>query len=493
MILKLDATLVEKFKMGQPSGTFGVGVGLLVLLAACEIFEAQLLCIVSLVFGFLTWRTVSSMKIKRERCRKFQSVPDSAKGKDTNSWSFYTSSVGMLRRLSRARAEGFARDSEPKALRAQTLYGELRLHTAVSTLLRHGYPTSRDQSTTDLIVGMCLKAFARSSAPVLSVRGFPSTSLLDNNDVATPEMNVSINADVTALSKFFQSRARTAGSTSSSSRTSSGCQAPAKQLLRSLCDILTTTGQFIPHFWMHKGEMPQFVVRIPASKIGAQRDLLANIFLNNPFVEWQHVLDSACLRLGSHEAQLAFFVRRWSRERGIAFVMKGHLSPFTWTLLVLHFLRQRSASQKRVDAGAAVINLFVEFISFYSERLLNHQEAISVAIDADERSAGGEQVKTETSGDSSMESIRARGLRTPMVSSAKSGNLPSDSQSGLNRVLPRIENPFDRACDLGACMNSSNVARLWEELMRASRLLEDRSTLTLVELLAHWSPPVAAK
>eukprot|EP00928_Gymnodinium_smaydae_P000509 TRINITY_DN10198_c0_g1_i1.p1 TRINITY_DN10198_c0_g1~~TRINITY_DN10198_c0_g1_i1.p1 ORF type:complete len:535 (+),score=51.41 TRINITY_DN10198_c0_g1_i1:195-1607(+) len=463
--------------------------------------ELLVACIGSLVLASGLNRNHESVQVSQRNGHNSERVPEGINSKPTRTrlWGFRKSSVSILRRLMKNHSSTATPDVKPKALQAQTLYSRLPLDNAVCTLLKHGYPTREDQPTVSRIIRMCFEAFAVSSMPVDDVVGFPLTSLVDNNDVASIEVNINIVADINAMVAFMESKTKAAKPTLSDPEATKDTRKQAKRVLRSLCDALSSTGNFVPHYWMHSAGIPQFVVRVPASKLGAKRDIFVNMFVNNPFVEWQDVLDSACRHLGTHEAQLAFFVRRWARERGIAYAMKGHLSPFTWTLLVIYYLRHvpSGGDEDNTDASAAVIELFVGFISFYLKRLLKCQDKIAISIDVDERDiVHAELVSSEGAADRGVhcmkDHIRTCDLQSPMDATQASGGVPMHSPACSNRALPCIENPFAPECDLGASMSSSNVFRLWEELWRASRLLEDCSALTLAELLSHWSPPGSA-
>eukprot|EP00928_Gymnodinium_smaydae_P044920 TRINITY_DN29991_c0_g1_i1.p1 TRINITY_DN29991_c0_g1~~TRINITY_DN29991_c0_g1_i1.p1 ORF type:complete len:404 (+),score=40.43 TRINITY_DN29991_c0_g1_i1:297-1508(+) len=375
-----------------------------------------------------------------------------------------------------------------EAMRAHALYGDVPLDLAASILMRHAYPSKVDEPISSLIRALCWDAFTSDFTPVQDVVCFAVTSLISNDDAAPLKVTININAREGIMERFLkrlQQRAARVQKVKYIAKRDT--RAFAEQVLQVLSDVLVEKGNLVRD---HASDADDRVVlRVPATKLGTKRDVLANMFLNNPFVEWQFVLDSACHRLGTHEAKLAFFVRRWARDRGMAGIRKGHLSPFTWTLLVLHFLRRQPPQHEEdTDEGAVVVDWFAEFISFCSKRFLSTQERISVSADlyacGDAAKAAG-SAYTDSDQQPDMRSSFFVGDERPR------GALADDD---LSRILPFIENPFDRRCDLGAGMDSSNVFHLWEELWRASRLLEDRPAVTLVQLLSHRLPhlPVGA-
>eukprot|EP00928_Gymnodinium_smaydae_P002279 TRINITY_DN10802_c0_g5_i2.p1 TRINITY_DN10802_c0_g5~~TRINITY_DN10802_c0_g5_i2.p1 ORF type:complete len:405 (-),score=27.02 TRINITY_DN10802_c0_g5_i2:63-1277(-) len=271
----------------------------------------------------------------------------------------------------------------PIAIRLHALYSGMLIDVATSNLLKHSYPTKMDDPISTLIGAMCWESFVAKFVPVVDATCTPITSLIENVDAAPLEVNININVRNYMMYKYMNPRRRV----------KYWINHPGQEktdILRALCDVLVATGNFVKTASDEhtRTKMTHCVLRVPASKLNTKRDALANVFVNDPFVEWQDVLDSMCRSLGTREAQLAFFVRRWARERGIACARSGHLSPFTWTLLVLHFLGHRSSrDEEQSDAGSVVVDWFGEFLSFYTDRFLHCQESISISIDSDDLDA----------------------------------------------------------------------------------------------------------
>eukprot|EP00928_Gymnodinium_smaydae_P002274 TRINITY_DN10802_c0_g3_i1.p1 TRINITY_DN10802_c0_g3~~TRINITY_DN10802_c0_g3_i1.p1 ORF type:complete len:502 (-),score=44.09 TRINITY_DN10802_c0_g3_i1:266-1771(-) len=415
-------------------------------------------------------------------------------------WDFCEAMVGKIRRLrfmSRAPSRGEVIEPVTE-IRAHTLYSGMPIDLATSTLIEHCFPTEADISLSRFLGAMCWDAFVTKLVPVKDIVCFPITSLLDNDDAAPLEVNVNINFRLHIMHRSMSKLRRHARIKSFIHETHRDPLAQEKQMICLLCDILAATGKFVKKrgHESHCCEIPQCVLSVQAATLGTKRDVLVNVFGNHPFIEWQEALDSECRRLGMHGAQLAFFVRRWAQERGIAYANKGNLSRFTWTLLVLYFLQHRSTQvEESADVGAVVVNSFVQFISFYTNRFLNHQERISIFIDSDACDSDTSPVRfASITGNAHTCSASiyspTRDLRSTMAATKPSGVSPADQSDGYARAMPFIENPFERDCDLGASMDSSNVFRLWEELWRASTLLEDRSTASLVELLSPCLRPL---
>merc|ERR1711862_1091594 len=48
-----------------------------------------------------------------------------------------------------------------------------------------------------------------------------------------------------------------------------------------------------------------------------------------------------CGQLEPRARELILLVKRWAKDRGICHAAKGHLSPYSWTLLCIFFLQVR--------------------------------------------------------------------------------------------------------------------------------------------------------
>eukprot|EP00928_Gymnodinium_smaydae_P002277 TRINITY_DN10802_c0_g3_i4.p1 TRINITY_DN10802_c0_g3~~TRINITY_DN10802_c0_g3_i4.p1 ORF type:complete len:481 (-),score=39.33 TRINITY_DN10802_c0_g3_i4:232-1674(-) len=368
----------------------------------------------------------------------------------------------------------------PTVMPVQTMYSGMHIDLATSTLLKHAYPTNLDEPIASLVKTFCGEAFAATFGSTVDVDCLPVTSLIANDDAASLEVNINIKVKYNSLSRFLYPRL--------TYLFRKGPQEREKLVMRMLCELLVKTGKFVRTSSKESAHqaLPCYVFRVPASVLDTKRNVLANVFVNDTSVAWQGLLDSACRRLGTCEAQLAFFVRRWAQERGITCARKGHMSTFTWTVLVLYFLRHRSSrDEDGKDDGAVVVDWFVEFISFYTERFLNCQKRISISIDSDALDiAPTPHSAFET--DSAVS--HGNGNGSSICAKQPSDGSLAERSDDSNRVMPFIENPFEHSCDLAANMDSSNVFRLWEELWRASTLLEDRANVSMVDLLTCHRP-----
>eukprot|EP00928_Gymnodinium_smaydae_P002276 TRINITY_DN10802_c0_g3_i3.p1 TRINITY_DN10802_c0_g3~~TRINITY_DN10802_c0_g3_i3.p1 ORF type:complete len:471 (-),score=14.08 TRINITY_DN10802_c0_g3_i3:348-1760(-) len=356
----------------------------------------------------------------------------------------------------------------PTVMPVQTMYSGMHIDLATSTLLKHAYPTNLDEPIASLVKTFCGEAFAATFGSTVDVDCLPVTSLIANDDAASLEVNINIKVKYNSLSRFLYPRL--------TYLFRKGPQEREKLVMRMLCELLVKTGKFVRTSSKESAHqaLPCYVFRVPASVLDTKRNVLANVFVNNRSVKLQDVLNSTCRDHGRQEAQLAFFVRSWATERGIVAAMKGHMSRFTWTILVLYFIRNGPTRDEEMDASVTIVDSFAEFIAFYSKRFMNCQESISISIDshACDSNTPTSQFIPRTSG---------------VVTSEKhSSNATPNSSIGSTRALPFIENPFARDCDLGASMDSWNVFRLWEELWRASTLLENRSDATLEQLTSLY-------
>lgn len=210
---------------------------------------------------------------------------------------------------------------------------------------------------------------------------------------------------------------------------------------------------------------------------------------------WHAALLTECGRIEPRARALILLVRRWSKDRALCHVSKGHLSPPAWSLLAIYFLQVgvtgegallpsldgfEMASQivsadsqcagsvpeplparwLRTRAGGpkkSVAELFREFFIFYHTLFDWRGEAVSIR--AARRAAPG--------------------LRLPLHVLVK--------ENGDTEMGPSIEDPFDCARNLGATTSSPSFIRLSHEIARAATMCGNGESLT--ELLVPWAPP----
>lgn len=292
--------------------------------------------------------------------------------------------------------------------------------------------------------------------------------------VAVPDVDVVITVHPGALARRLQGRV---GSTA---RGEAGQHQIQKAAIRMCAELLVTKSNFKFRRSAFRGSEPKITLLSPPIPGFSSEPIPLDLSVNTmmPFQGTALLSDSD--RIDSRARELILFVRRWARDRGICHAAKGHLSPYTWTLLTMYFLqittesqgailpslaelkaaRDRnseaaaSATEKKQTVGA----LFKELVRFYNCSFDWRNEAVSV------RAA----------------------KRAPPHLGLPLHVIVEDSSSP---VAPSIEDPLDKARNLGDCMTSESLGRLKEELTRAHALCQRNASLS--EVLELWSPPEA--
>jgi len=312
--------------------------------------------------------------------------------------------------------------------------------------------------------------------PEVEVVGFASGSVGRNKafGVAVPEVDIVAHVSPNVLLR--------------SAHRNADARKLRKSAIRSCTERLVSSGGFKFRRSAFRGDEPKVTLLAPAS-FGLAEDAIPIDFSVNAATPLHNAaLLTECGQMEPRARDLILMVKRWAKDRGICHAAKGHLSPYTWTLLVVFFLQVtddegpylpklsdfKMASglmDKSVAGGStpgswkpaancnkSVGDLFKKFMHFYSTEFDWATEAISV------RSACREKP----------------GTKLPLHVIVHDDNKTSE-------VAPSIEDPFDETKNLGAGMHAISFARLREELVRAA----DFSTrgASLVELLEPWAPP----
>lgn len=214
-----------------------------------------------------------------------------------------------------------------------------------------------------------------------------------------------------------------------------------------------------------RGREPKVTFIVPAS-VGISDETIPIDFSINSLTPLHNArLLEACAKMEPRTRGLTLLVKRWAKDRGICHAAKGHFPPYAWTLLSIFYLQAgeeghaflpplddvlSGAPSKVVGAagrGTPVGDLFKGFLRFYARDYDWQREIASVRLGRRERRA-------------------------------------CDDAPG-----PRVEDPFDTACDFGAVMTAESLTRLHEELARARGLCSGETSLAT--LLQPWAPPVA--
>jgi len=317
--------------------------------------------------------------------------------------------------------------------------------------------------------------------PEVEVVGFASGSLGRNKafGVAVPEVDIVANVNPVALMRRLSGKGGNHAANNDAHKL-------RKMAIRACTDRLVAVGGFKFRRSAFRGEEPKVTLLAPAS-FGLSTDAIPIDFSVNAAIPlYNAALLTECGHLDARARALILVVKRWAKDRGVCHAAKGHLSPYTWGLLSIFFLQVldkegpllpklssfKMASglltdpvqedEKPWTPSASVVTvseLFKEFMSFYSSQFDWKSEAVSVRL--------GQREKP--------------GLNLPL-------HVILHEEGNTTEVGPSIEDPFNSARNLGSVMNAASLARLREELSRATHLC---SNGTLTQLLEPWAPPAA--
>jgi terminal uridylyltransferase len=256
-------------------------------------------------------------------------------------------------------------------------------------------------------------------------------------------------------------------------------------MLRACTDELTTDPHFKFRRSAFKGQEPK--VTLMAEINGKTIPIDFSVNTTTPL--YNAALLTECGQIEPRAKELILLVRRWAKDRGISHAAKGHLSPYSWSLLVIYFLqvwdgesdpllpnitsfkissgllRKQQKEQSNLQSrpvqksahAASVACLFEQFVHFYATAFDWRNEVVSV--------------RAGTRGPPSML------LPLHIVT----------LESGASDVAPSVEDPFEPKRNLSDGMTGISLGRLREELARAEELLTRRVSLS--ELVEPWVPP----
>jgi len=368
----------------------------------------------------------------------------------------------------------------------------------VSELLGRIAPTTESDMAVAQIARDVKKAI-RSIIPEAEVAGFASGSLASGTafGVAVPEVDIVISASPTALVGRLQGRwSQGLGITNPTSR-NMDARKLHKSAIRACTDKLVGTGTFKFRRSAFRGLEPKVTVIAPAPPglCGSSQGVPVNLSVNSVTPFYNAALLTECGQIDPRAKELVLVVKRWAKDRGLCHAAKGHLSPYSWTLLTVFFLQagakrpllpplerfsassgllpqQRSLVRPERDAGGAahpwvpsgctkkVGELFKDFVAFYASEFNWRTEGVSVRL----------------------------GRRGPPDVSLPL-HIALHEDGVTSEVGPSIEDPFELSGNLGACTTAATLERLRAEFRRAAELCAAGGSLTA--LLEPWAPPEA--
>lgn len=351
----------------------------------------------------------------------------------------------------------------------------------VQELLRDISPSAEGDMLVKAITAVVKKGLSK-LIPEAEVMGFASGDVLRGTAfaVAIPEVDIILSASPSIFVERLQTRA--------ARPLPHAAKLDAKKLQKSMLRACTDELTLVPNFKFRrsafKGQEPK--VTLMAEVNG--RTIPIDFSVNTITPLHNVALLTECGQIEPKAKELILLVRRWAKDRGIAHAAKGHLSPYSWTLLSIYFLqvwedqgklllpnitsfklssgllRKQHQEQQGTRAPAAeaatdlsVAQLFKAFISFYVETFNWRNEAVSVRV----------------------------GKRQPPAMS-----LPLHivtTENGAEHVAISVENPFEPKRNLGDGMTGVTLRRLREELCRAHSLFSSQASLS--QLIEPWVPP----
>lgn len=365
----------------------------------------------------------------------------------------------------------------------QSLHWEDQIHELLSQIA----PTAEDDKIVARLASHVRTAIQKKVSEV-EVVGFTSGDLKRNKafGVAVPEVDIVANINPDVLENCL--RAKSSGKPSNVKPPICDGHRLRKTAVRAFTDVLVSDAGFKFRRSAFRNEEPKVTLLAPQILSGCDHAIPIDFSVNAISPLHNAALMMECSKMEPRAKELILLVKRWAKDRGICHAAKGHLSPYSWTLLCIFFLQAReepllppldgfkkasvlctttSASKDRVEGSGTPdvagqcsettsAMLFKEFLSFYSAKFDWRSEAIS--IKAGKRSKPG--------------------LKLPLHIIV--------CDNGETEVGPSIEDPFDETVNLGSTMGRISLARLQEEVSRAHQMCSDGSSLA--QLLEPWAP-----
>lgn len=358
----------------------------------------------------------------------------------------------------------------------------------VQELARQLAPTAESDATCARIVRTVELALAR-TLPEAKISGFASCSLNSGSAfaVAVPDLEIVITMDPAVLDCRLQGKSRPSIVLDTKKL--------YKSTLRSVTDHLVGAGDFKFRRSAFRDEDPKVTLLVPAMHVGGSGDQAVPLSLsvNNATPLRGAALLAECDHREPRAKALILLVRRWARDRGLSHAAKGHLSPYTWTLLVIYFLQ----------VGLSHGSLLPQLVDFAVYRQLGpSKKACDTSMTAPQATAAlssvslGDLLKAffhffDGEFDWHREAVCPRSGRRAEPSSKLPLHIILKDDGSSTEVGPSIEDPFEKSTNCGSCMTAQSLMQLREEFQRANHLCAGNASLSV--LLEPWAPPDANK
>jgi hypothetical protein len=439
----------------------------------------EILCDVAILgVGVIAWYHFSKARcLKASACRSTMSASSVGAMRGTVC-------IDPFRRRMQVPAEPAQREPAQRVKAVRTSPVKLQRQTVsflaggweaeIADLLHRITPT---RACTDVALQLAASSRALISTiiPEAEINCFPNVRLVGNTDVGTLEVDLAISVPFDTLAQRLETFSLNRclgdrhGQLNRKIITTLTPEEVARTALQTLTKVLIkrvpgpVDALFQFHHCSYRGDEPKVVLRFRAAHGLSDRDISVNVHVNCPTPHNVAAVMEQCRHHDRRFAELVMLVRRWARDRGIAYEAKGHLSPYAWTVLTVFFLQRHSAEKANdvpslprsssglVDGVAAAIehesvaSLLRAFLRFYGNDFDWKAGSISALFGC--------------------------------IKECRSAS----------ETLVSITDPFDSARDLGASLSEVGLMRLREEFHRANMLLDDVST-GLKKLLEPWMP-----
>jgi len=332
-------------------------------------------------------------------------------------------------------------------------------------------------------IASAVKKGLESLIPEAEVLGFASADILRGTAfaVAIPEVDIVLNAHPSVFVHRLQNHP--------SKPLPHAAKLDAKKLQKSMLRMCTDTLTQAPGFKFRRSAFKGYEPKVTLMAEMGGKQVAIDFSVNTVTPLYNAALLTECGQIEPKAKELILLVRRWAKYRGISHAAKGHLSPYSWSLLTTYFLQVWSGEdqpllpnitafktsssllrkQHKERAEAAFVNgnqsaatcstatLFKEFVHFYCQTFNWRNEGISVRT--------GKRAPP------------AHTLPLQIVS----------MEDGSTAVAPSVEDPFEPRRNHSDAMTGVSLCRLREELARANTLIAKDAQLQ--ELIEPWVPP----
>eukprot|EP00403_Amphidinium_massartii_P023224 CAMPEP_0178400080 /NCGR_PEP_ID=MMETSP0689_2-20121128/15606_1 /TAXON_ID=160604 /ORGANISM="Amphidinium massartii, Strain CS-259" /LENGTH=570 /DNA_ID=CAMNT_0020020867 /DNA_START=150 /DNA_END=1862 /DNA_ORIENTATION=+ len=353
----------------------------------------------------------------------------------------------------------------------------------VTELLGQITPTDDGKKAVQEIAAL-VQRLLRQVLPEAEVISYASSSFTGRQAfaVAVPEVDIVLNINPTALKNRLLPQQR--GQATDAWKLQ-------KTALRTCVSHLVSVGRFKFRRSAFKSDEPKVTLLAPDSFSSAygllEEGIPVDFSINSVTPLCNAALVMECGQVQPRGKDLILLVKRWAKHRGICHQAKGHLPPYAWSILCIHFL------QAGGNEGAALlpgVEHFQSAAGLVKEADGSRGKTTEVANSDSHHVAyegtAGDLLKAFFAFFNSFEwqqaEVSIRGGQKPVRSSEALVSSPSKSA----KVNVRVQDPFDSQRNVADCLSASGMDRLKEELARANTICSKGASLT--ELLEPWAP-----